>query len=274
MSNTVVAPMNSNTISVSSSGRFLFMFIRRDIGLYVLYKIDATGLYRSLKTEDNLRPLIVFEPDLLPDCDCAFAYIEPYFYIVGQNKRDVFTLNKNRLLKLVPTNNHRGRKFVTRIQPMNLDKLAPLAFAYESKLYVLSKTCANAPYRFITHYDFELYSPDDGSWIGLEPLRSSYIVTMDISEEIVCVVCYGGDPSSDGVSYDARLSFFKVAEGYHPSCSTPVEGQTCARLFSSLLEEEGKCANNFKLDCVHHTLLRIPTKQKFTRGIISSCSVV
>lgn len=385
----------------SDSGQFLFMFVRRDVGLYVLYKIDAIGLYRSLKKDDDLLPLIVFEPDLLPaDCDCAFAYIDPFFYVVGQNKRDVFTINKNRLLKLVPSKNYRGRKFVKQIAPMFRDKLAPLAFAYDNQLYVVSKSCADSPYLTFNKYDFELYSPSTHSWsaLGTRPsqnceiksyviidkivyfttsiqtvmsfnleavhwstvydpygydyfdqnnvvtiptfdtqiqkigdtvfggvyqpghktlyfcpshthpfsdlflrpsldqdkcslvtsscsfsditkvdsLCSSYTVTMDLSEDIACVVCYGSDLSSSGVSSYARLSFFKVSQGYHPSCSStpPVEGQTCGSLLSSLFEEEGQRASSLKLDCIHRTHLRITTKKNFTRGIVSSCFVV
>lgn len=98
---------------------------------------------------------------------------------------------------------------------------------------------------------------------------------MDSSEDIVCVVCYGNDLSFTGVSSYARLSFFKVAQGYHPSRSTPVQGQTCGSLFSSLFEQEGQRANSFKLDCIHRTHLRITTKKNFTRGIIvSSCLTI
>lgn len=151
----------------SGDNRQLFMFVRRDDGIYILYTMDALDFYRRSIPNDSLLPLIVFQPGVLPDCECSFAYIEPYFYVVGQNKHHVFTLKKDRLLKLVPSENYRGGKYVNPVcNPMFRDKFCPLAFAYDNKLYVLSKT---------PHYssasgnllDFEVYSPSNGLWTDL-----------------------------------------------------------------------------------------------------------
>lgn len=116
------------------------MFVRRIDDIYILYKIDALNIYRSSKS-NNLLPLIIFENDILPDCQCLFAYTESNLYIFGQNKNNVFTLKRGQLLRIDPSKNYRYLKFLKNfLNLMNTVKPFPLAFDYDGKLYVLSRT--------------------------------------------------------------------------------------------------------------------------------------
>lgn len=163
--------------------RNLFMFVQRNDCRYVIYRIDALDLYLSRIPEAVTLPLVVFRYGVLPNCDCAFAYIKPYFYIVGENKHHVFVIEKKHLLSLSPSKNARGAEFVSPIStPMSSDKSSPLAFAYNNNLYVLSKARTTLPKYKKNYNEFELYSPSKESWspLGSKPLRDcdvdSYVV--------------------------------------------------------------------------------------------------
>ncbi|KAK1391627.1 hypothetical protein POM88_010683 [Heracleum sosnowskyi] len=59
---------------------------------------------------------------------------------------------------------------------MNDDKLVPLAFAYDGKLYVLSRTSCSSSGRV---FNFEVYSPSDGLWrvLARRPLNQMSLDT-------------------------------------------------------------------------------------------------
>lgn len=171
-----------------SDERFLFMFVRRtDDGLYILYKIDVFSLLRQNLIEEKLSPLIVFTHHVLPNSNFTFEFIEPNFYIIGQDKSQVFTLNKYKLLKLNPSESMRGSNFLRPISPMFGEKLIPLAFTYKDRLFVISK----AYYPLLeqigrTIYDFEVYSPSKNTWTRLgnkpvnEILIKSHLILKDM----------------------------------------------------------------------------------------------
>lgn len=59
--------------SRSDNNRFLFMFVRRHDGRYLLYKLDVLRLFHENIAEENLLPLIIFKRRVLPNCECAFT---------------------------------------------------------------------------------------------------------------------------------------------------------------------------------------------------------
>ncbi|KAK1353830.1 hypothetical protein POM88_052195 [Heracleum sosnowskyi] len=158
--------------------RLLFMFARSTDGFYLLYKIDVLGLLRENTREEELLPLIVFDRHVLPDLPFTFEFLEPNFYIIGQEKDHVFTLDKYKLLDLSPSETRRGSEFLKPISPMHDEKVNPLAFAYNDRLYVISKRC----YPFLNrlgkiYYDFEVYSPSQKTWnrLGNKPMQDCVI---------------------------------------------------------------------------------------------------
>lgn len=145
----------------------LFMFVRRPNGRYLLYKLNVTKMRlrgrQSLSTDSQ--PLIVFKRSVLPKCECAFAFIEPKFYIVGED--EIFTLDKHKLLDLKPSKSSRGIELVKPLTtPMLGKKSNPLAFAYNNKLYVLSKGGSDQGPQ---DYSFEVYCPSADNWTDLYP---------------------------------------------------------------------------------------------------------
>lgn len=159
---------------------FLFVFLRRNDDRYIIYKIDALSIYYQLPAvpDSQLLPLLVFRHGVLPDCSCAFAYIRPYFYIIGEKKNHVFTVNKDDLVKLTPSKNARGAHYVSPMTShMSSDKSSPLAFAYQNNLYVISKSPTTLPKYKINFNEFEVYSPQTNSWtsLGSKPLRDCHV---------------------------------------------------------------------------------------------------
>lgn len=165
----------------SDDNRFLFMFVRSSSdGRYLLYKVDLLRYCfdSSSQSDDDLVPLVVFTLGALPNCECAFAYLEPHFYIIGERKTDVFALDKSALVKLTPSENLRGKKYLKPIAHMLSEKFAPLAFTHENKLFVLSKACDPHYYKAppLTR-DFEVLDDVHASWsdLGCKPLQNTNV---------------------------------------------------------------------------------------------------
>ncbi|KAL8144843.1 hypothetical protein AgCh_003164 [Apium graveolens] len=164
--------------------RRLFMLVRRNNGRYVLYMIDAIRLFREKVAFESLSPLVFFRRHVLPNCACAFAFIEPNFYVVGENKHDVYAFNKKDILNLKPLEKRRGSEFLVTLPPMICIKSEPLAFSYNGNLYVIAKTGSPEPQEF---NQFEYYSPLKGIWTDLwpKPLWRSSIKSHIILEDMV-----------------------------------------------------------------------------------------
>ncbi|KAK1391623.1 hypothetical protein POM88_010679 [Heracleum sosnowskyi] len=133
--------------------------------------------------------------------------------LMSENKHHVCTLKRDRLVKLDPSENFRGRKFLKNIRnPMNDDKLVPLAFAYDGKLYVLSRTSGSSSGRV---FNFEVYSPSDGLWrvLARRPLNQMslniyfqyYLVLgtkVYFTTSILVVVCFDLKAETWGTFFD------------------------------------------------------------------------
>lgn len=168
--------MTSESSQSSDDNRILYMFVRRDDGRYILYKFDTPLFVEKSESSFEMSPLVVFKEGVLPDCLCSFAYIDPYLYIVGAKKEDVFSIHKNVLFCLKHSERERGANFVIPTQPMKADKNMSLAFSYQDNLYVISMfTCPMSPPSSSVvneTYEFEVYSPCTKTWrdLGNTPL--------------------------------------------------------------------------------------------------------
>ncbi|KAK1353838.1 hypothetical protein POM88_052203 [Heracleum sosnowskyi] len=179
----------------------LFMFIRTNNGRYVLYMIDAIRLFREKIAKEPLLPLLFFKRRVLPDCQCAFAFIEPNFYVIGEERDEVCTFNKYTILNLKPTEKRRGSDFLVPQTPMIWPKLEPLAFSYNDNLYVISKQGSPVPKQFNA---FEFYSPLNGTWTDLwpKPMWQSSIKAYVIHQNMV----YFSLTSQTIMSFNLKIS--------------------------------------------------------------------
>nr|XP_017242449.1 PREDICTED: uncharacterized protein LOC108214773 [Daucus carota subsp. sativus] len=193
-------------------GPKLFMFVQRRDGRYVIYRIEAFVYYHSGIKNDEISPLVVFKHGDLPNCQCSFAYIKPYFYIVGENKHDVFTIEIECLFSLNTSKDARGAQLVSRVStPMSSDKSSPLAFAFKNNLYVFSKARSTLPKYKKNYNEFEVYSPSEKSWspLGCKPLQDcdveSYVVIGSMvyfTTSLHVVISFSLDRAHWGTIYD------------------------------------------------------------------------
>ncbi|KAL8144844.1 hypothetical protein AgCh_003165 [Apium graveolens] len=175
----------------SDDNRFLFLFVRREDGVYLLYKIDFVNCLEKKDPEEEvaLSPLIVFSKKCLAtDCYFAFVFLKPYFYFIGGDNK-IFTIRKSQLLKIDPSEKKRGSRLLKPLDTrMHGNKLDPLAFTYENNLYVISKGYFSLIYPIDeSFFEFEVYSPKTKSWtdLGDKPMRHCGITSHLVFHDIV-----------------------------------------------------------------------------------------
>lgn len=111
---------------------------------------------------------------------------------------------------------------------------------------------------------------------------STYMVTLDTTQSIMCVICYGSDElqdysnkhdEEDDCSNHAVLTFFQVDDDF---CQPLVDEGEFPRVkvdpdFSYSKKNNVDC---FKATFLHRTILHICTANHYTQGVIRSCLFV